>query len=107
MRKQTSNEIENEVKQILKHNREYTRRKLIGFIERIEYLEGKEFYDCIKENILKSFSTLPKAKEHNKVFTVSKEKPKDCSHINTYIDKNDDKTKCVDCGETVQVSNPS
>jgi len=54
MRKQTSYKIEKEVRYILEHNREYIRRKLIILIERIEYLEGKEFYESIKKDILKS-----------------------------------------------------
>jgi len=69
MRKQTSYKIEKEVRYILEHNREYIRRKLIILIERIEYLEGEEFYESIKKDILKyelkkrHLSTLPKAKE--------------------------------------------
>ena len=56
MRKKTSLRIEKEVVDILKNNREYVRKTLIKLIERIEYLEGEEFYNGIKEDILKSLS---------------------------------------------------
>ena len=56
MRKKTSLRIEKEVVDILKNNREYVRKTLIKLIERIDYLESEEFYNGIKEDILKSLS---------------------------------------------------
>lgn len=49
MIKKTTPEIEKEVKKILSKSKKEMRRILIGYIERIEYLEGKEFYDYIIE----------------------------------------------------------
>jgi len=54
--KKTSLIIEKQVIDILKHDREYIRNILINLIERIEYLECKEFYNGIKEDVLKSIS---------------------------------------------------
>jgi len=54
-------------KQLIKRQKHdiirYYRRKIISLQKRIDYLEGKEFYEGIKEDILKE---LKNAKEKDK-----------------------------------------
>jgi hypothetical protein len=48
MKKKTTQEIENKVQKILSMSKESIRKELIKYIERINYLEGEEFYNFIK-----------------------------------------------------------
>jgi len=57
MEKKTTPEIDKEVKDILSKSRKEIRRILIGYIERIKYLEGEEFYESIKKDIINSHKT--------------------------------------------------
>ena len=52
-KRKTTPEIEREVNRILSKSRNEIRRELIGYIERVNYLEGKEFYEFIKSEIKK------------------------------------------------------